>query len=386
MICVACRGDLHVGEEYLECMLDSCGKLYHYLCINKVLDVEERVSWVCPECRSVRKEVRNCDTPVGPVACSQSLNITMRNPAVRLFSASESPMEQKPEQTILHEQISKLTDLLTSAYSSITQYQSALGEYTKKLEVVDARLKNLENRPNSALQCQCQCQCSPATTRSMSLAPAEPQQQLSEDDCGIVQKVPTPKTKRKRKTTKSAFAANTDLGTPVPVAPSNSSSVVLLSSEFPPLPKSQASKSTGVLPEIRDTAENIDGSGCAQEEKSENEWTTVHNRKPKRPAYIRGAAGPSITSLKAVEYRKFIHLWNMESGAADIQNYLQNLCSAGTCTVDELKPKGNYKSFKIGIPAADYEKCLSPGIWPENAKVKPWLFRKPQNPPHQKST
>lgn len=70
----------------------------------------------------------------------------------------------------------------------------------------------------------------------------------------------------------------------------------------------------------------------------------------------------------------------MESTADEIRSYLHTLCGVDTCTVDELTPKGNYKSFKIGLPTAYYERCYSADVWPVNARIKPWInYRKPSS-------
>ncbi|KAH9631973.1 hypothetical protein HF086_000310 [Spodoptera exigua] len=64
----------------------------------------------------------------------------------------------------------------------------------------------------------------------------------------------------------------------------------------------------------------------------------------------------------------------MVSGTDEVQAYLQNLFPDGGCTVEELKAKGDYRSFKIGVPPELYENCVSPNIWPTNARVKEWFF------------
>ncbi|KAJ8726712.1 hypothetical protein PYW08_015109 [Mythimna loreyi] len=80
----------------------------------------------------------------------------------------------------------------------------------------------------------------------------------------------------------------------------------------------------------------------------DSQWTVV-TRKHRQMTSISGTAGPAVTTLKAVEPRKYLHLWNMESSADEIRNYLQHLCpeGSGTCTVDLLTSKGNYKSYKM---------------------------------------
>lgn len=63
----------------------------------------------------------------------------------------------------------------------------------------------------------------------------------------------------------------------------------------------------------------------------------------------------------------------MESNIEEIRDYLGQLCSTATFTVDEIKPKRHYKSYKIGIPIYYFETIFSADIWPENAKIKLWF-------------
>lgn len=93
-------------------------------------------------------------------------------------------------------------------------------------------------------------------------------------------------------------------------------------------------------------------------------------QKSRKQESVLGTANASVTTLKAVEVKKYIHLWNMESEAEEVQEYLRILCPTGTCTVDKLTPKGSYKSYKVGVPVAYYDKCLSGDVWPFNARIK----------------
>ncbi|KOB62439.1 putative reverse transcriptase [Operophtera brumata] len=139
-----------------------------------------------------------------------------------------------------------------------------------------------------------------------------------------------------------------------------------------------------VIPTLNETLHNA---AAPQEKEIQNggnvkphaqQWTEVRNRKNRRPALLCGTAGPSITTLRAVEARKLLHLWNMESNVDEVRQYLLQLCPTGTCIVEELIPKGNYKSYKIDVPANCYDKCYAIDVWPINARIKPWIhYRKP---------
>ncbi|CAK1546286.1 unnamed protein product [Leptosia nina] len=98
-------------------------------------------------------------------------------------------------------------------------------------------------------------------------------------------------------------------------------------------------------------------------------------QRKKHPTTVCGAASPSVTTLKAVQPRRFLHLWNMESSVEEVRGYLQQLCPGSVCVVEELKARGNYKSYKIEVPAICFDTCLSAEVWPINAKIKIWKAR-----------
>lgn len=105
--------------------------------------------------------------------------------------------------------------------------------------------------------------------------------------------------------------------------------------------------------------------------------TESRSKKSRRPISVRCVAGPDVTTLKAVDPKKFIHLWNMASETDEVLEYLQKLCCSENCTVEKLNSKGDYKSYKLGVPEENYKECLSADAWPFNARIKPWVpFRR----------
>lgn len=102
-------------------------------------------------------------------------------------------------------------------------------------------------------------------------------------------------------------------------------------------------------------------------------WVIVKKQKKRRPSPLCGIADPAAIKLRAVVALKYIHLWNMASDAEDIRQYLNQLYPADTCIVEELKLRRDYKSYKIGVPLAQYDQYFSTNVWPINAKIKPWI-------------
>lgn len=88
----------------------------------------------------------------------------------------------------------------------------------------------------------------------------------------------------------------------------------------------------------------------------------------------RGTAAPGTTALCAAERRRQLHLYYVQEGttAEQVRAHLTTICGSDVCTVDSLKPRGSYASFKLGVPTKFSELVLSPDNWAEDICVKPW--------------
>lgn len=341
LICHACTGDLTVGEEYLQCGMKTCGKLYHRLCIGLNLSMEEKDTWVCPECSmNVKKGGRNCNTPVGtPVTVK---NIVSRNKSGTPVNPSCPPVLSPviaPEFQLMSEQMALLSGQLTSAVSTIAQYQLALADYAIKFETLHDRITRMELALVRTKTCTVSVACGP--DRDLAVREVKP--------------------KRKRKSTVGQGHPLAQNKTELPLENSKDAESLELNDS-----------NGGPVVNLESPSRDME---CA--DVAGSDWHAVRSRK-KRFSSVLCTGGPGVTALRAVEYRKYIHLWNMVSGPDEISAYLKSLFPENACTVDELKPKGEYRSYKIGVPAAQYESCLSAAVWPANARVRPWLFRKPQ--------
>lgn len=357
MLCSACHSELEVGEEVLECMVETCRKSYHHECNGRVLSDAEKATWICPECVcAAKKGGANCETPVGTPASIK--NVALRKPrsAPRPPPALHSPEKVVPmkmstdlEIQLLREQITSLTERLADALSVIERYHSALTECTQKVVAVSGRLQELEQI---------------ITSRSSPEVPSSPKALYNEVvKAGLTSCI--------------HGQAGSQVITKDPAnAEDISGCMVRKISVITPKSNTRTAASDKV--EHRDDHRHHRDSTTSTSAKEFNQRGAEGSlaKKQRRPTSTRCTGGPNITTLKAVEYRKHIHLWNMVSGAEEVREYLLNLCPNVVCTVEELKPKGNYKSYKIGVPVAHYEKCLAADVWPENARVKAWLFRR----------
>lgn len=315
-------------------MVEGCLNVFHSLCISGAdnLTPAAKLNWACPECRaSIRKVGDNTQTPVGAAKVKASFINDRKRESHKtegedyVFKTTEF-LEVMAEIRDIRRNISDIAANLALLTSTMAQHQVVLENCSTVTGVVSAKLDNLEVRARAEEQLR-KCVVHPKTKKSYAAIATAHENTSSQDKTkSIAKKQPVEDGKTQEPTTAH-------------VTP----------------PTSQLEKHT-----------SSDDSG------DDEGWTEVR-KKARRPVSLHCTAGPSVTKLKAVERRKHFHLWNMVSGAEEIRTYLQELCSPGSGTVEELKPKGQYKSYKIGVPVDLYEKCYSIDMWPDNARVKPWI-------------
>lgn len=354
--CAACQMELSVGEEFLQCMVESCGKLYHYECNNKTLSADEKAIWVCPECTcSIRKGGGNCDIVVGTPPNVK--NVSLRKPT---SGSTSTQQRQRPSEAdismptsaaleiqLLREQITYLTEQLADAVITIGRYHTALTICTGKVEAISERLLVLEHSFESRGQS--------ATTTTI---PAPGEEVVKSDKPRKPRKRSHNRINREKQHVTKAVK-KPDI--PVFVPPNETTTITTPHANNSEVIEQSSSRTENIY---TDDLDDFTG----------GKWEEFRARKQRRLTSIRCTAGSTVTSLRAVEERKHIHLWNMVSGADEVREYLQILCPGGTCTVEALKSRGDYKSYKLGVPVAYFDKCISADVWPVNARVKMWFF------------
>lgn len=121
--------------------------------------------------------------------------------------------------------------------------------------------------------------------------------------------------------------------------------------------------------------------------KSKDGWTEVRHRRSHRSLsnVLRGTAAPGTTNLEASERWRYLHLFYVKQGTSEgqVRDHLITICGTDVCTVDVLKPRGKYASFKLGVPSKLAELVMAPQSWAEDICVKPWRrnFRGQSNDP-----
>lgn len=357
MSCSACCGGFADDEDYLRCMVELCDKTYHIPCAGgKHLTDEDRKTWVCPECGSAMKRGGdNSLTPVGLAKKHRDPNVTFRKkipPKNNEIQKSDDSNALSTEIQNLRSEMSLLRDQLTHAVSLIASYETKLDTFA--LQVVSLNTK-LEGYENKVLDINLVTPSLPSSLNPPSLKkPAEFTKQSRHGN-------------HKKQQERVGVIDSTLRDVPASIALKGAATTMEVG-------HNERSESARLH-----VTEIVGCSGLTTP--ADQQWTEVKRRKSRGPTSLCGTAGPAITTLKAVEPVKHLHLWNMASNADDILQYIKQLCPTGTCTVEELTPKGNYKSYKIGVPEAHYEACYSIDVWPVNARIKAWInYRKPSGP------
>ena len=122
---------------------------------------------------------------------------------------------------------------------------------------------------------------------------------------------------------------------------------------------------------------------------NETSWTEVVRRKNTRPStkpegrngpraslsgVLKGTAAPDSTLLRAADRKSYLHLYYVQSGTTveQVLVHLNSVCGGEVCSVDALKARGDYASFKLGIPKRLHDRVMSPSTWAEGIHIKPW--------------
>lgn len=429
MKCSACNSDLKPGDEYLQCMVERCSRLYHYLCNNQNLSLEERAAWICPECRCASKKGgNNSEIAVGTPQSARDSNITVRKVSstnsksdvpvdfsyivLEMKDLKERVLEMSHKVTEIftyvhrcHENIEECKDNLVSLSGKFQSMEADIISYQQCSKQVDpiAPLSNPDGREVTktytirrpkksqlvSKNSQSASKNSQSASKNSQSASISSQSKSTNKSQIVTSNHPTVGDSSLISSAHPTDEAQVNNDDPVHVDTEPAKDLDLTNSSVPTAP-------TVTIPPSNNAAA-MDASLDSAHSKSNNHRYSAREQivrtadgpqvcaaptdellsNKKRQNSIRCTAGPNITSLKAAEETKSIHLWNMKSGPDEIAEYLQQLYPQAKCVVDELKTKGHYRSYKLIVPIAWYDHILSPEIWPENARIKPWIaFRR----------
>lgn len=378
MSCDACRNVIE-EEESMQCTINGCKKQYHLLCAGFVNPGTE--SWMCPKCScAAKKGGDNSLTPVGSHKKSRDTNITFRKKVSSHIGVVQQNRNNddnlRDDIRSLKQEMSSLRQLLENSVAIIRVNETKIEKYMNQIDSLHNKLSEYKSE-NALITAELKFYAAKVEKLSTGVNPINSSQTtvLSQQKDQINSSVITVRDQRGEVSSAKVLPTAGNLKSMRrPTIPNDD-----LRPKLAPSPPTMSEKPECVAaPKLvvnNDETKKSHASSAAPSQ-GEAQWIEA-KRKNRRPTSICGTAGPAVTSLKAVEPRKYLHLWNMESNAEEIRAYLRQLCPIGTCTVEELNSKGDYKSYKIGVPLAYYDACFSVNVWPVNARVKVWItFKK----------
>ncbi|KAL0901068.1 hypothetical protein ABMA27_006390 [Loxostege sticticalis] len=351
--CAGCRGVIMEDSAFMRCA--KCKQYLDILCANfneevfATMSTEYKKTWICFECRSKIPKLDNSHTPVrqqlshDTTAIGDCLdvsmhtpdnNITFRNgkgPAKLLMRNDPCPQNLAPLVQDIKQMQDDFESRLTMRICALlnekfNEFKASVFEkicnLTSKIDKLEEKILTI-NKNNSA------------PTQSYEAAVQHP----SNVDCG--QTKPTVKSGPQQKNKKTSGKPNPSKKVNAPIA-------------------TLATVSTLV--------------GSA-EQKDPEEWIQVR-RKSGRASLpvLRGTAAPGVTKLRASERWRYLHLYYVQEGTTveEVRAHLHSISGNNDCTVEELKPRGRYSSFKLGVPSRIADNIMSPNNWAEYICVKPW--------------
>lgn len=303
---------------------------------------EARKSWVCPSCVSKKpREAKNDSTPIRRKMDSNP-NITVATEPIMLENASV-------DSCCVHEE--NLRRIIKLEFAEV---------YDSTLKDLVVSVKKLQASNETLMQ----------MVRDLSCTQTEKTQLHDKADVGAKLDGVTPPAQQHGKAKPGRPKKNH--------VPSYASTVRKFVPAPPPAEMKRAEQCAQIQEIPREESQNIQQEESAATD--ESEWKTVQMKRPRRSSdVIRGTAAPGSTTLRAAERKSFIHVYFLKVGttADQVLEHLNSIRPDDTCTAESLKPRGDYASFKVGVPSKHVTEFLCEKHWDEDVHVKPWhTFRK----------
>lgn len=351
MDCEVCNTEMNIGET-IEC--NGCRKGYHYRCVNitAAAAVKQKSTFKCASCSNVTQRIRvTDDTPVRRSQAAglldqvnESFEVNLTPEKAQLLTSDE--IIDQINRVILYKISIFETNIIQEIKSSVavlalenTKLRQELkeanlkcGSYERQIQILKtegllARDKKEDKGNNNQNQQPVQVQV--PTVSRCTTAPRTASSQTNVRDREHAVQAATP-------------------STPPP----------------PPSVDYAAVARKAAIIKVDDT--------------NNNGWIEVRKNN-RRSNAIRKGGNNSISSLKAVERRKFLHVWRLNKRTTE-ENLMEHikvtLGRDSEITIEKLKPKTerDYASFRIGVTLSNFEKLCDPEIWPVNVEFSEWIW------------
>lgn len=408
--CGGCGGHI-LDNDYICCSGSECKKLYHLPCVNLKSVMEIGKAWLCPECCCANK--KGGDNSSTPVRFSQ--NVTIRKPRVAGPELSPLPIGDESALSNLTEEIKLLREEILAMKAgfqivtqAVTRCESRIDQICSKMVAYEARLSLAEERVEefSALkkvsegfQAQIGTLSHTVSTYENRLVSIEKSQlkqavQIPPPTSAMVQ----PAIAQKIMPAIAATSTHTVAGASSSDSACGDGNAGWHIVQYKKARKSEdltngthsyescgdgpvAGNSGGGGGDGGSGGGGGGGGGGGDSGNGDCGQGHGHGRGRARASHgsdnggvRRGTAAPGATPLCAAERLSQLHLYYVQEGttAEQVRSHLTSICSSDVCTVEVLKSRGNYSSFKLGVPSKCSELVLSPNNWAKDICIKPW--------------
>lgn len=380
MNCASCKTAIE-RLELLRC--SACSGCYHYRCLNVQSAVfreksdELKRNVKCGDCSNVTRRIRTKDDmPVGvgataaasfiPTAAVQGDGINSMPDAadVDLCVTSGAKFDLSMFVKVVNESVvermalleKKIISEIKAAFSAISKSENdrlrkELSETKEKCLALEVEVESMRKQANKVV-------------KNPKNPPKQPAKKSPPLLTGDAETGTTPST--------SSSCENSKTQTSSPVA-----ALVVTTDVVPaPAPDTRPTKLSYAAAAMSTKIAN-------REDHQEQAWIEVNaNKKKLNP--IKKGGNTSILQIKAVERKKYFHIWRLvsETTEEDLSQYVQEVLGKGNCLkVDKIRHKieKRYASFRICVSEANFDKLCNPDIWPRDAEYSEWIwFRDPE--------
>lgn len=378
-VCVGCNNTIE--GECFNCI--KCKQIFDSVCANLAsktsinLSAEYLRDWICAKCSNETSRV--CD--LSPSESVEFGNITLRakpkqtqvfSPVVNVDLPAPTSFRtiiQHEIQTMFKEQLNPLVQTTISEQFAILANDNL---YIKMQELM-LNLIDLVNR-NAILEeklrqyeevGRAQCESAEPIVAGSRVAVASPRsntKNLESNSINIVAQTQSVSMTKKKLPSTSLTVSATSTSETSRVVNQNILATQLSGAPHAPVgePSTSMASSNSPFPN----------------NESKDNWKQVKYRRGRTvpTGVLRGTAKPGTTLLEASERRQYIHLYYVRQGTSSdqVRDHLTSICNSDVCTVEMLKSRGDYASFKLGVPSKMAGLILDTQNWAEDICVKPW--------------
>lgn len=384
IICAGCLSSIE-SRQYLRCLV--CTDTYDLQCANvsekrfyNTMTSDHKSAWKCQRCVCRQPKGDNTNTPVRGTVAESNDNMTANDSINNSnFDAcsNQCGLTAYDNVTLRRHQTSRSNSIALSCNTEDDNICMTSIRNTIREELQQALSERLSNLISKAVENHFASISNKFTQLENRLTTFEAKLGLVANATCMIQNSMAPPPGNPHKTKKSK-AASSMKGSSKPVVTMSGPSKPVQLEPVPSVRRSSKAEITSYsepdLPRPLLRATNATASSNPDDEG----WTEV--KRPRKLLNIkRGTATPGTTQLEASERSLYIHAYYLKIGTTDdrVRAHLEVVCGEDVCTVETLKARGNYASFKLTVPSRYAEKVMDPGNWAKDIALKPWrqLFR-----------